>query len=818
MRFLLLFLCFLTDVRSLIVTQCEADARDVASKKIKQCKSLATRKVLGRGNGAIKEFRKLLTQYEREKTMKKNENCAKAKQLYEPNGLMSSIPPTWGCEKDEAVQAVLEKLAKQDLNIDQSPEAFNIVLVGRTGAGKSYFANALLGVLTPGRKQGVYFPAKATDGSVTQNVFAQTGNLFGGLYDKELGLTKSLKINVFDTPGFADANIENVRKNKLLIASSLKNDIHMVIFLTSGPRLDADNQLALQMLNEWTAGKIWPNLLIVKGRTSFDTDDIAARFENDNSIFRMKSNEHIVNFLQKRNNRDAWTEKTIVDDKVQSRVLTKEDFQKIRISLMNMSQHRECISDPKTNKKPTQDCWKMPLFDGKEYQTDYDDSYNEYPITDNGTFAFIEEAKQFTSVLKEMKTHPVIPSAKIFEVELKKDATEYEALLAKEKEIDDKIAEESQQGDKLLAAYAKCEDAKIDTSMCPEWREWGEWTECGECGVQSIKRLRQGCMAEGNMVDMQVCEINFGTKRHEKEICEGLPECNNNAELLAEMERIRQEEAKKQQEMMMNMFKTMNDQQKASQENMVKMMQEMQENTMQMIASMPKPQPVVVRRGGGCFSTESYGFDCKSKTKKLLTEFKRGDSILHCIRSTFNETTDCTKVVGRDLAVSTDPIDMFQIGVGNTTVTMTANHIIYVKEDSKFIKKAAGDLKIGDIVNFQNSHVPIHSIETTQAEPINLITSNFDVVVNDIAATVLVTEIPPVLITIADEILTQDGMTNPDISNLIISELKEAVWPVIGIKKYRNQLLTSAIFGVVQEYALKLTNSAKIQTLINQIA
>ena len=66
-----------------------------------------------------------------------------------------------------------------------------------------------------------------------------------------------------------------------------------------------------------------------------------------------------------------------------------------------------------------------------------------------------------------MKTHPVVPSAKIFDVELKKDAAEFEALLQREKEIDDKIAEESQQGEKLLAAYAKCEDAKIDTSMCP---------------------------------------------------------------------------------------------------------------------------------------------------------------------------------------------------------------------------------------------------------------------------------------------------------------------------------------------------------------
>ena len=47
-------------------------------------------------------------------------------------------------------------------------------------------------------------------------MYAGTGLLFGGLYDKELGLSKPTKINVFDTPGFADANIENVRKNKEL--------------------------------------------------------------------------------------------------------------------------------------------------------------------------------------------------------------------------------------------------------------------------------------------------------------------------------------------------------------------------------------------------------------------------------------------------------------------------------------------------------------------------------------------------------------------------------------------------------------------------
>merc|ERR1711962_502441 len=112
--------------------------------------------------------------------------------------------------------------------------------------------------------------------------------------------------------------------------------------------------------------------------------------------------------------------------------------------------------------------------------------------------------------------------------------------------------------------YAKCEEEKIDTSMCPEWKAWGEWTNCGKCGQQSKKRFRQGCIANGTMVDVQMCEINFQTKRYEKEICEGLPDCNNNEELLAEMEKQRQEAAAKQQEMMMNMFQAINQNQQAN--------------------------------------------------------------------------------------------------------------------------------------------------------------------------------------------------------------------------------------------------------------
>ena len=115
--------------------------------------------------------------------------------------------------------------------------------------------------------------------SMTENVYAQTGTLFGGRYDADLGLNSSIKINVFDTPGFSDTNVDNIRKNKFLIASSLKNNIHMIIFVSPNPRFDNNNQLSLQMINEWTSGKMWKNLLITKARTTFDRESIRQRYK-----------------------------------------------------------------------------------------------------------------------------------------------------------------------------------------------------------------------------------------------------------------------------------------------------------------------------------------------------------------------------------------------------------------------------------------------------------------------------------------------------------------------------------------------------------
>ena len=59
-----------------------------------------------------------------------------------------------------------------------------------------------------------------------------------------------------------DSNIDNVRKNKLLIATAIKKEIDMLIIMTSNGRFDESVQNTLRMLNDWTAGGLWGNTVL----------------------------------------------------------------------------------------------------------------------------------------------------------------------------------------------------------------------------------------------------------------------------------------------------------------------------------------------------------------------------------------------------------------------------------------------------------------------------------------------------------------------------------------------------------------------------
>ena len=72
----------------------------------------------------------------------------------------------------------------------------NIVLLGPTGVGKSYFLNGLLGHINP--NVGV-FPVGMKSRSCTREITTATGKIFDGKL-RNYGIDSTL-VKVFDTPG-----------------------------------------------------------------------------------------------------------------------------------------------------------------------------------------------------------------------------------------------------------------------------------------------------------------------------------------------------------------------------------------------------------------------------------------------------------------------------------------------------------------------------------------------------------------------------------------------------------------------------------------
>ena len=90
-------------------------------------------------------------------------------------------------------------------------------------------------------------------------------------------------------------------------------------------------------------------------------------------------------------------------------------------------------------------------------------TFNNFQILVEDEFAFVNEARLFLTYLSQMKKHPIKPSAKIFRIELNRDIKRFEDLLAREQMIDDEQIDNSSQAQKLLEAYAKCEERAIDS-------------------------------------------------------------------------------------------------------------------------------------------------------------------------------------------------------------------------------------------------------------------------------------------------------------------------------------------------------------------
>ena len=125
------------------------------------------------------------------------------------------------------------------------------------------------------------------------------------------------------------------------------------------------------------------NPLIFIFRDVFQPDQVADRaFSGEPlTMFETKKNTKHVDFLLNRNARENWTRKTFEAGKLKEPPLTRSDFEKLRISLLNMSQISKCLTDTAASELGS-NCWKLPRFENSNYITDS----NDYDVELSGNF------------------------------------------------------------------------------------------------------------------------------------------------------------------------------------------------------------------------------------------------------------------------------------------------------------------------------------------------------------------------------------------------------------------------------------------------
>lgn len=402
-----------------------------------------------------------------------------------------------------------------------------------------------------------------------------------------------------------------------------------------------------------------------------------------------------------------------------------------------------------------------------------------------------------------MKQHPIEPSAKLFKIELVQDAKEFDIIINKEKQIDKEQAEQSAHTEEMLKGFENCEDNAIDMEKCPKWLNWGSWTACGKCGVQVSRREHIGCTQNGLAVTFDVCEENYGQKKSETEVCEGLPECENNKELLEMMmasQKAQTEAAAANMRAMMSMMQQVNTQNKYDTRLM---MEQMQKNTAAIqleIATMPS-----------CFSESSTVKLCDG-VGVSIKGLKRGDMVL----SDHEGYPFCTKVIADDIH-DRIAVEMIKLTAEeNQSITLTGNHVIFKFINGESIPVFTKDLDVGDFIVAYFKPAKITKKEYVLDFPANPITQNGKVIVNGISATIMSSTLKYQLMEVIEEFLTQAEVFDPEEADFIVTEIKLNIFKHVKMNK-DVEYIFDLLIETSENLGINLQDKSKIYDMLIEI-
>ena len=320
----------------------------------------------------------------------------------------------------------------KDENGDDVP---NIVILGNTGVGKSFYGNGILGSENP---DSGHFGTSGLDNSCTRGAKGVFGHFYGGMLSSYN--VESMPMNVIDTPGFADSDPCQIEKNKQRIASSFDKPIHAFIFLMdhSNSRIDANDQVLFKMLNEWTMGNIWSNLVIGYPKMTFIHNDKMNRMDKKTSFYKELNvkKEQIQARLWKMAIEGSWKRRDKNNKMVPMR---KSDFENIQVNALNVQQNNVCYFTNEgridTRNSDLQRCSQLAVLDESFDYVFADDSEiteswnnqnsnpfaykgrhgrstrsrkrsNKYRVYDD-RYVFIEEARKLQRIIKDFSKHPV---------------------------------------------------------------------------------------------------------------------------------------------------------------------------------------------------------------------------------------------------------------------------------------------------------------------------------------------------------------------------------------------------------------------------
>ncbi|KAI2645431.1 GTPase IMAP family member 9 [Labeo rohita] len=150
----------------------------------------------------------------------------------------------------------------------------NLVLLGRTGVGKSSSGNTILG------REG--FTTGRSSTSVTQNIAAEIGNI------------SRLPITVYDTPGFSDTELSKEEHQKYEeVLQKCESGLCAFLLVLEPGKFTEEDQKALEKIGELLGAKRIENAWIIFTRG----DELKEEYKTMNQFF--KENEYLKDLAQK---------------------------------------------------------------------------------------------------------------------------------------------------------------------------------------------------------------------------------------------------------------------------------------------------------------------------------------------------------------------------------------------------------------------------------------------------------------------------------------------------------------------------------------